>query len=532
MAVGRTKGVTLLGLDGRVVDVEADVASGLSSFTVTGLPDTALAQARDRVKAACRNSGLGFPDGRVTVNLSPASLPKHGSGFDLAIAVAVLTAAGVVPAAVPHRLVHLGELGLDGRLRSVRGVLPAVLAAARAGVESVVVPAANEVEASVVPGVEVRGVVSLAGLVALYRGEPLLEEPVVLHAVGGRARSRSASGSVSDPVSDAAGLSAPGRPQDLSDVVGQPEARLALEVAAAGGHHLFLLGPPGAGKTMLASRLPDLLPDLSRQEALEVTALHSLAGRLPDGAGLVVRPPYVDPHHTASAAAIVGGGVGLPRPGAASMAHHGVLFLDEAPEFSARVLDALRQPLEDGSLVIHRAAGTARYPARFQLVMAANPCPCGRATGKGLSCTCTPMARRRYLARLSGPLLDRVDLQVGVLPVTRAQLDAGVVVESTATVAERVRQARAAQAERWAKQGWQLNAHAPGQLLRSMPYRLEPHVRADLDRAFERGAVSMRGYDRVLRTAWTVADLAGRTSPDADDVGRAASLRDQWSVAA
>jgi magnesium chelatase family protein len=517
MAVGRTRCVTLLGIDGRVVDVEADVASGLSAFTVTGLPDTALAQARDRVKAACRNSGLGFPDGRVTVNLSPASLPKHGSGFDLAIAVAVLTAARVVPATQPRAVVHLGELGLDGRLRSVRGVLPAVLAAARAGVETVVVPAANEVEASVVPGIEVRGVVSLAGLVALYRGEPEVGEPVVHEAVGGSVAARGGAGAAA---------------QDLSDVVGQPDARAALEIAAAGGHHLFFLGPPGAGKTMLAARLPDLLPDLAREEALEVTALHSLAGRLPDGSGLVVRPPFVDPHHTASAAAIVGGGAGLPRPGAASMAHCGVLFLDEAPEFSARVLDALRQPLEDGGLVIHRAAGTARYPARFQLVLAANPCPCGRASGKGLTCTCTPMARRRYLSRLSGPLLDRVDLQVGVLPVTRAQLEAGTVVESTVAVAARVLQARAAQTERWRRHGWRLNAHAPGRLLRAAPYRLDRRVTADLDRAFERGAVSMRGYDRVLRTAWTVADLAGRRSPDADDVGRAASLRDQWSVAA
>jgi magnesium chelatase family protein len=515
MAVGRTRCVTLLGIDGRVVDVEADVASGLPAFTVTGLPDTALAQARDRVKAACRNAGVGFPDGRITVNLSPASLPKQGSGFDLAIAVAVLAAAHVLPPSLPRSVVHLGELGLDGRLRSVRGVLPAVLAAARAGVETVVVPAANEVEASVVPGVEVRGALSLAGLVALYRGEPEVDEPVGHDVVVDHR-----------PASVAAAAS-----HDLSDVVGQPDARCALEIAAAGGHHLFLLGPPGAGKTMLAARLPDLLPDLTTEAALEVTAVHSLAGHLPDGSGLVVRPPFVDPHHTASAAAIVGGGAGLPRPGAASMAHHGVLFLDEAPEFSPRVLDALRQPLEDGGLVIHRAAGTARYPARFQLVLAANPCPCGRASGKGLACTCTPMARRRYLSRLSGPLLDRVDLQVGVLPVTRAQMHDGEIRESSAVVAARVEGARAAQAERWRQRSWRLNAHVPGQVLRSAPFRLGHAVTADLDRAFERGVVSMRGYDRVLRTAWTVADLSGRTSPGADDVGRAASLRHRGSVA-
>jgi magnesium chelatase family protein len=516
MAVGRTRCVTLLGIDGRVVDVEADVASGLPAFTVTGLPDTVLAQARDRVKAACRNSGVGFPDGRVTVNLSPASLPKHGSGFDLAIAVAVLAAGGVVPAATLAGVVHLGELGLDGRLRSVRGVLPAVLAAARAGVESVVVPAPNAVEAAVVPGVDVRGAATLAGLVALYRGEPEVDEPEG-HVVG--------SPSPPTPARERRG-------QDLAEVVGQADARCALEIAAAGGHHLFLLGPPGAGKTMLAARLPDLLPDLPTEAALEVTAVHSLAGKLPDGGGLVVRPPFVDPHHTASAAAIVGGGSGMPRPGAASLAHHGVLFLDEAPEFSPRVLDALRQPLEDGGLVIHRSAATARYPARFQLVLAANPCPCGRASGKGLACTCTPMARRRYLSRLSGPLLDRVDLQVGVMPVSRAQMHDGRLAESTQVVARRVAEAREAQTERWRAHGWRLNAHVPGHVLRAAPFRLGRRATTDLDRAFERGAVSMRGYDRVLRAAWTVADLAGRASPGADDVGRAASLRHQWSVAA
>jgi magnesium chelatase family protein len=517
VTVGRTRCVTLLGIDGRIVDVEADVAAGLPAFTVTGLPDTALAQARDRVKAACRNAGLGFPDGRVTVNLSPAALPKQGSGFDHAIAVAVLTAAGVVPPSAPRDVVHLGELSLDGRLKSVRGVLPAVLSAARAGTESVVVPASNEVEARVVPGVEVRAASSLAGLVALYRGEPELDEPVV-HDAAGTGRPSSADDATSA--------------LDLSDVVGQPDARTALEIAAAGGHHLVLLGPPGAGKTMLAARLPALLPPLEPDVALEVTALHSLAGRLADGGGLVVRPPFVDPHHTASAAAIVGGGAGLPRPGAASMAHGGVLFLDEAPEFSSRVLDALRQPLEDGALVIHRAAGSARYPARFQLVLAANPCPCGRASGKGLSCTCTPMARRRYLSRLSGPLLDRVDLQVGVSAVTAAQMRDDEVRESTAVVARRVAHARAAQAQRWRDHRWALNAHAPGHLLRSTPFRPPSRVTRELDQAVERGALSMRGYDRVLRTAWTLADLAGRSAPDGDDVARASSLRHQWRVAA
>jgi len=513
MSLGRTQCVALVGIDGHVVDVEADVANGLPAFTITGLPDTSLGEARDRVRAACANSGVGIPQRRLTVNLSPASLPKAGTGFDLAVAVAVLVAAEVVPERVARKVVHLGELGLDGRVRSVRGVLPAVLAAARAGVQRVVVPAANAREAALVPGVEVQAAHTLRELVAFYRGEATTtgyDLPT----------------SVTPPPAEAA------IKLDLADVIGQREARLALEVAAAGGHHLFLVGPPGAGKTMLASRLPGLLPDLDTEAALEVTAVHSLAGALPSHGGLLARPPFIDPHHTASPASVVGGGSGVPRPGAASLAHHGVLFMDEAPEFDRRVLDALRQPLENGELVIHRAGGVARYPARFQLVLAANPCPCGRGGGSALECTCSPMARRRYLHRLSGPLLDRVDLQVQVLSVTRAAMDPETLAESTAVVAARVGAARAVQRERWAGTAWSVNSQVPGRDLRRGRFRLAAGVTRLLDQGVERGTLSVRGYDRTLRCAWTVADLAGRSAPNADDVGLAYVLRDQALVAA
>lgn len=504
MGLGRTWSVALVGVSGHLVQVEAHVANGLPGFSIVGLPDTSLSEAKERVRAATTSSALPWEARRRTVNLSPASLPKAGSTFDLAIAIACLLAGDLPAAARAERTVHLGELGLDGSVHPVRGILPAIAAAVAAGRREVVVPAGNLAEACLVPGARVRGVQHLAELARDYGlGLPVPELPTV---------------SLPAPASQPPAA-------DLADVLGQDEARFALEVAAAGGHHLFMVGPPGAGKTMLAARLPGILPDLDDDAALEVTSIHSVAGTFDPAGGLLRRPPFEEPHHTATAAAVVGGGAGMPRPGAASRAHRGVLLLDEAPEFQRRVLDSLRQPLENGELVIHRARGAARYPARFQLVLAANPCPCGQATGKGLRCTCSPLLRRRYLARLSGPLLDRVDIQLEVPAVNHAASVLSARAESSAEVALRVREARRAQRLRWARTPWRLNSEIPGSWLRSAAGELSGEARATLERALDAGRLSLRGMDRVLRLSWTLADLAGREQPGLREVGSAMSLR-------
>jgi magnesium chelatase family protein len=499
-------------VEGFLVEVESDVASGLPAFTVSGRADAACAQAPDRVRAAAANSQHPIPARRITVNLSPASVLKVGSGFDLAIVVATLVAAREIPTGVVEDVVHIGELGLDGSVRPVRGLVPMVVAAAKAGVRHVVVPVANAREARLVAGVQVHPVARLDELVARYRAlakrRPVLEVP--------------------EP--DAALV--PDRPPpDLADVVGQTEGRLAVEIAAAGAHHLYLVGPPGAGKSMLAERLPGLLPELDDQQAMEVTAISSILGTLTSFDGLCRRPPFVAPHHGASMPAIIGGGSGLVLPGAVTQAHHGVLFLDEAPEFRPGVMQALRQPIESGHVVVARAIGNVRFPCEFQLVLAANPCPCGMGSGKAAACSCSPIQQRRYSGRLSGPILDRIDIQVHVPAPSRAALlgDPG---ESTEVVRARVEAARGTQWERWSGRPYAVNGRVPGPVLRSEAFRLGSGRTADLDRAVDRGLLSLRGYDRCLRLAWTIADLAGRISPSRDDVGLALSLRHQPALAA
>ena len=488
------------GLSGFEVTAEADISGGLPQFAIVGLPDSAVKESADRVRSAVKNLGYNWPPSRITVNLAPADVRKTGPVYDLPVFLALLCAQGQLPAIEEH-CAFVGELSLDGVLRPVNGILPMAMAAAECGIKEMFVPLENAAEAASVGNITVFGAQTARQVVDHLSGLAQLTPATAA------------------PIEQNNPESQP----DFADVRGQFLARRAMEIAAAGGHNVLLIGPPGTGKSMLAKRLPSILPPLSRAEALECTGIYSVAGMLPAGSGLMSRRPFRSPHHSVSSVALSGGGSAL-RPGEVSLAHNGVLFLDELPEFSRDALEVLRQPVEDGQVTISRATGTVTYPSRFTLVAAMNPCPCGYFGHPSRPCTCAPSSIERYRRRISGPLLDRIDLHVDVAPVNYDELNSRIPSESSADILQRVLAARALQQARYQGTGIHCNCQLPSRLLRRFCV-LEPSAQAILKAAFNDLGLSARAHDRVLRVSRTIADLAGSETIRPEHVTEALQYR-------
>jgi magnesium chelatase family protein len=500
MSIATTTAIALNGINGEVVTVEVDISDGLPGFSLLGLPDTTLVESRERVRAAIINSGQNWPHRKVTISLLPAWLPKSGSSFDLPIAMGILAAAEPIPDI--SQIVFIGELSLEGNLRITRGVLPSLITAFQNGLRKAVIPRANLAEAALLPEIEIFAFENLSQILHWLRSGEIIEQTQLDLSISGERRTH--------------------KSLDFSDVAGQKNARLAAEISAAGGHNFLMIGPPGVGKTMIAERLPSILPPLSKSETLEVTAIHSITNS--DRPPLSTYAPFISPHHSTTRIAMVGGGAHQIKPGVCSLAHRGVLFIDEAPECSNGVLDSLRQPLESGQITISRANGNLTFPAQFILVLAANPCPCGKFSGRGRACSCNSLQIRRYLNKLSGPLLDRIDLRVTVENISRLEL-AENDNESSAVIRARVVQARKTAALRFQNENWKLNSEIPPRALRTT-YQPERSAMNFLHDQMDKELITARGLHKVIRTSWTIADLQHVTRPTLKEVRQAYQLRE------
>ncbi len=497
------------GIEGYLIDVEVDISAGLPALNIVGLPDSAIRESRERVRAAIKNSGYDFPAQRITVNLAPADIKKEGSSFDLPIAIGIITASGFIPNEALMRKLFIGELSLDGSINPVKGVLSITLTAKKEGFEAVILPATNIREATLIEGIRIYGIRNLSEAISFLRGE-YMPEPAV-------------AGIIQDQELSSEQL-------DFNEVKGQQFAKRALEIAAAGGHNILMIGPPGAGKTMMAQRFPTILPDMTVDECIETTRIHSVAGTLNPEIPLITRRPFRSPHHTSSDIAIIGGGA-FPKPGEVSLAHNGVLFLDEITEFRRNVIEALRQPLEDGRVVVSRAQATVVFPSRFILIGASNPCPCGNLGNPQRACICLPSQIQRYRSKLSGPLLDRIDIQIEIPPVKFADLSEKVSEESSNSIKKRVEVAKKIQNERFKEKGFTSNARMKPKDIKKY-CKLPAEALSFLERAMDRLKLSARAYTRILKVARTIADLDGSESITTEHVAEAIQYRkmDRWDM--